>query len=89
MDINTGLSINHQTTSNLRTEAEPRKEEQAADKQQETQSVDRLETQQPVEKAKEINEDIVKARVAEHQSHASGTKITADEAVGSLVDVTV
>lgn len=89
MDINTNVNVNTQTTTPLRSEAEPRKQEQQVDRQQETQSVDRLSSQQPVQQAKEINEDIVKARVAEHQSLASGTKVTADQAVGSLVDVTV
>lgn len=89
MEINTNVNVNTQTTAQLRTDAEPRREEQAVERQQETQSVDRLSSQQPVQQAKEINEDIVKARVAEHQSLASGTKVTADQAVGSLVDVTV
>jgi len=36
-----------------------------------------------------LNEDIVNARVSEHQALASGKQVTADEAVGSLVDVRV
>ena len=64
-------------------------QEQAAENQQQTQSVDKVTTEQPVQKSKALNEDLVNARVSEHQALASGKQVTADEAVGSLIDVRV
>lgn len=58
-------------------------------KQQQTQSISPVATEQPVQKALQLNESLVNARVSEHQSMSSTKQITADEAIGSLIDVRV
>lgn len=61
----------------------------ASQNQKQTQSVDKVATEQPVQKSTELNKDLINARVSEHQSLSSGNQVTADEAVGSLIDVRV
>ncbi|MFT6985999.1 MAG: hypothetical protein ACJAT7_001820 [Psychromonas sp.] len=61
----------------------------ASENQKQTQSVDQVVTEQPVQKSTELNKDLVNARVSEHQVMSSGNQLTADEAVGSLIDVRV
>jgi len=46
-------------------------------------------TEQPVQKTTQLNKDLINARVSEHQVLSSGNQVTADEAVGSLIDVRV
>lgn len=62
---------------------------QPADQANQAQSVDTLPTEQPVQKATELNKDMVNARVSEYQNLSSGNPVTADEAVGSLIDVRI
>lgn len=85
MEINGNINVNSQTVSTLRSETDKTNKE-TLDSEQVSAPVN---TERPVTQAKEINEDIVNERVAEHQAQASGTKITADQAVGSLIDVSV
>ncbi len=90
MDINGSVSVNSQPTTALRNDPNTSTvQNQATEVKKETQSVDKVTTEQPVQKAKKLNEDVVNARVSEFQSLASGNQVTADEAVGSLVDVRV
>lgn len=61
----------------------------ANENQKQTQSVDKVVTEQPVQKNRELSKDLINARVSEHQALSSGNQVTADEAVGSLIDVRV
>jgi len=56
---------------------------------QQTQSVEQVATEIPPQKIQKLNADIVNSRVAEHQASAAKPQLTADEAVGSLIDVCV
>lgn len=90
MDINGSVNVNSQSVALLRNDPNTSNvQQQASQLQKQTQSVDEVTTEQPVQQAKTLNEDVVNARVSEHQSLASGVQVTADEAVGSLVDVRV
>ena len=90
MDINGSVNVHSQSQALLRNNPDgSNNQQQAVQIQQETQSVDRVSTAQPVQAAKQINEDIVNTRVSEHQALSSGHKVSADEAVGSLIDVQV
>jgi hypothetical protein len=90
MDINGSVNVGNQPTTLLRNDPNTSTvQHQATEVQKETQSVDEVTTEQPVQQVKKLNEDIVNARVSEHQALASGVQVTADEAVGSLVDVRV
>ncbi len=90
MDINGSVNVNSQPTTALRNDPNTSTvQHQATQVQKETQSVDEVTTEQPVQQAKELSEDVVNARVSEFQSLSSGNQVTADEAVGSLVDVRV
>ncbi len=90
MDINGSVSLNQQPVSALRNDPNTSNvQQQATQVQKQTQSVDEVSTEKPVQQTKALNEDVVNARVSEHQSLASNDHITADEAVGSLVDVRV
>lgn len=62
---------------------------QASENQKQTLSVDKVTTQQPVQQINAVNEDIVNTRISEHQSLSSGNQVTADEALGSLIDVRI
>lgn len=61
----------------------------AADQANQAQSVDKLPTEQPVQKSTEVNKDTVNARVSEYQNLTSGNPVTAEQAVGSLIDVRI
>lgn len=61
----------------------------ANENQKQAQSVDPVVTEQPVQKTVQLNKDLINARVSEHQVLSSGNQVTADEAVGSLIDVRV
>lgn len=90
MDINGSVNVNSQSVSTLRNDPNTSNAyNQATQVQKETQSTDKVTTEKPVQEAKALNEDVVNARVSEHQSLASNNQVTADEAVGSLVDVRV
>lgn len=90
MDINGSVNVNSQSVTTLRNDPNTSDvRQQASQMQKEALSVDEVTTEQPVQQAKALNDDVVNARVSEHQSLASGNQITADEAVGSLVDVRV
>jgi len=90
MDINGSVNVNNQSVSTLRNDPNTSDvREYATRLQYETQSVDEVTTEKPVQQAQELNEDVINARVSEHQSLASSVNISADEAVGSLVDVRV
>ncbi|MEI6897021.1 MAG: hypothetical protein V5786_05990 [Psychromonas sp.] len=90
MDINGSVNVNSQSVTTLRNAPDTSDvKQQATEKQKETQSVDEVTTQQPAQQAKAVNEDVVNARVSEHQSLSSTQQITADEALGSLVDIRV
>jgi len=90
MDINGSVNVNNQSVTTLRNDPNTSDvRQQATQVQKETQSVDEVTTEQPVQQAKALNEDVINARVSEHQSLASNNNISADEAVGSLVDVRV
>jgi len=90
MDINGSVNVNSQPTTVLRNDPNTSNvQHQATQVQQDTQSVDEVTTEQPVQQAKKLSEDVVNARVSEFQSLSSGNQVTADEAVGSLVDVRV
>lgn len=90
MDINGSVNVNSQSVTTLRNDpSTSNTQHQATQIQKETQSVDEITTEQPVQQAKALSEDVVNARVSEHQSLASNNQVTADEAVGSLVDVRV
>lgn len=90
MDINGSVNVNSQPVTILRNDPNTSNvQQQATEIQKSTQSVDKVTTEQPVQQAKKLNEDIVNARVSEYQSLESGNQVTADEAVGSLVDVRV
>ena len=90
MDISGTANLSSLPASSYRSDANSSAvDQQAAEKQQQTQSVDKVTTEPPVQKMKELNEDLVNARVSEHQALASGKQLTADEAVGSLIDVRV
>ena len=90
MDINGSVNVNSQPATVLRNDPNTSTaQNQATQIQKQTQSVDEVTTEQPVQEAKKLNEDVINARVSEHQSLASNNQVTADEAVGSLVDVRV
>jgi hypothetical protein len=90
MDINGSVNVNSQSITTLRNDPNTSDvQNQATQIQKQTQSVDEVTTEKPVQQATSLNEDVVNARVSEHQSLASNTQVTADEAVGSLVDVRV
>jgi len=90
MDINGSVNVNSQPAVALRNDPNTSDvKQQATQMQRETQSVDEVTTEQPVQQSKSVSEDVVNARVSEHQSLASNNHVTADEAVGSLVDVRV
>ncbi len=90
MDISGTANLNSQPTTLHRNDPNSSTvQHQATENQQQTQSVDPVTTEQPVQKITELNEDLVNARVSEHQALSSGQQVTADEAVGSLIDVRV
>jgi hypothetical protein len=90
MDINGSVNVNSQSVAALRNDPNTSNTyNQATQFQKETQSIDKVTTEQPVQEVKALNKDVVNARVSEHQSLASNNRVTADEAVGSLVDVRV
>lgn len=90
MDISGSTNLPSQSVASLRNDPNSSNiQHQASENQKQTMSVDEVSTQQPVQQTKAVNEDIVNARVSEHQSLSSGNQVTADEAVGSLIDVRV
>jgi len=90
MDINGSVNVNSQPVTLLRNDPNTSNvQQQATEIQKSTQSVDKVTTEKPAQEAKALNEDVVNARVSEYQSLESGNQVTADEAVGSLVDVRV
>ncbi len=90
MDISgTSSASSQQIAPQRNVQNESTLQRQETETQKQTQSVDKVTTEQPVQQPKKLSEDVVNARVSEHQSLASGKQVTADEAVGSLVDVRV
>lgn len=90
MDISGSTNLPSQSVTSLRNDPNSSNlQQQASENQKQTMSVDEVSTQQPVQQTKAVNEDVVNARVSEHQSLSSGHQVTADEAVGSLIDVRV
>lgn len=84
------MNVHSQPTATLRNDPNTSNaKQQATQLQRQTQSIDEVTTEQPIQKMKAINKDIVNARVSEYQFQASKHQFTADEAVGSLVDVRV
>jgi len=57
--------------------------------QEQAQSAAPVTTDIPPQKIQKLNQDLVTARVAEHQASAAKPQLTADEALGSLIDVCV
>lgn len=57
--------------------------------QQPIQSTELSATETPLQKIQKLNAEIVNSRVVEHQSSTAQAQLTADEAVGSLIDVCV
>ncbi|MCG6200572.1 hypothetical protein [Psychromonas antarctica] len=90
MDISGTSNLSNQSTALYRNEPNSSTLESiAVQNQQQSQSVDKVTTEQPVQKTIKLNQDIVNERVSEHQSLSSGNMMAADEAVGSLIDVRV
>ena len=90
MDINGSVNVNSQSVTALRNDPLSfDAKHQAVHLQQQTQSVDEVTTEQPVQQAKVVSKDMINARVSEYQAQASTYHVSADEAVGSLVDVRV
>lgn len=90
MDINGSVNVHSQPVSTLRNDPNTSDVQHQANRlQKETQSVDEVTTEQPVQEPKEVSEDVVNARVSEHRELASSSQVTADEAVGSLINVSV
>ncbi|PKF63555.1 hypothetical protein CW745_01530 [Psychromonas sp. psych-6C06] len=90
MDINGSVAVNPQSAATLRNDPNASTVvQQSSQLQKNTQSVDKVTTEQPVQQAKALTEDTVNARVSEYQNLSSDNQVTADEAVGSLVDVRV
>lgn len=90
MDINGSVNVHSQSVTALRNDPNTSDvHHQATSMQKETQSVDQVTTQQPVQKVKAASEDVVNARISEHRELSADKRMTADEAVGSLIDVTV
>jgi len=90
MDINGSVNVNNQSAATLRNDPNASDvRQQATRMQKETMSVDEVTTEQPVQEVRAMNEDVVNQRVSEYQTLSSNNQVTADEAVGSLVDVRV
>ena len=90
MDISGTVNLNRQAITSYRNDSSNSTVQQlATETQKQTQSVDKVVTEQPVQKSTELNKDMINARVSEHQALSSGKQVTADEAVGSLIDVRV
>ncbi|WP_354625667.1 hypothetical protein [Psychromonas sp. MME2] len=92
MDISGTANVIKQPVTLQRNDPYDSKQQQlATETQKQAQSVDKITTEQPVQKSTEVNKDKVNARVSEYQSlsSSSGHQVTADEAVGSLIDVRV
>ena len=53
------------------------------------QKKDQLAVEKSAQQAKPVSEDVVNSRVAEHQVSATNHQVSADEAVGSLINVEV
>jgi len=90
MDINGSVNVHSQSVTVLRNDPKTSNDHyQAAKLQQETQSIDQVTTEQPIKKIQPANEDIVNARLSELRALSSKSPMTADEAIGSLIDITV
>ena len=90
MDINGSVNIHSQPVTILRNDPNSSDDhEQATRIQQETQSIDKVTTEQPVQKAKAVSDDLINARISELRELSSDEQVTAGEAVGSLIDLEV
>jgi len=90
MDINGSVNVHSQPLTVLRNDPMTSDVvEQSTRLQKQTQSVDKVLTEQPIQQSQEISNEVVNARISEHQQLTSGKQMTADEAVGSLIDITV
>jgi hypothetical protein len=90
MDINGSLNIHSQPVTMLRNAPTTSDVvEQATRLQQETQSIDQVTTEQPVQKTKAISDDLINSRISEQREQLAVKQVTAESAVGSLIDITV
>jgi hypothetical protein len=90
MDINGSVNVHSQPTTMLRNAPTTSDTlEQATRLQQETQSIDLVTTEQPVQQTKAISDTLINSRISEQREQMMDKKIIADSTVGSLIDVTV
>ena len=90
MDINGSVNVHSQPVTMLRNSPSTSDAvEQSTRLQQETQSVDQVTTEQPVQQTKAISNELINSRISEQREQTAGEQVTADSAVGSLIDITV
>ena len=90
MDINGSVNVHSQPVTMLRNSPSTSDAvEQSTRLQQETLSVDQVTTEQPVQQTKAISNELINSRISEQRGQTAGEQVTADSAVGSLIDITV
>lgn len=90
MDINGSVNVHSQPVTMLRNSPSTSDAvEQSVRLKQETQSVDQVTTEQPVQQTKAISDELINSRISEQREQTAGEQVTADSAVGSLIDITV
>ena len=90
MDINGSVNVHSQPVTMLRNSPSTSDVvEQSVRLKQETQSVDQVTTEQPVQQTKAISDELINSRISEQREQTAGEQVTADSAVGSLIDITV
>lgn len=90
MDINGSVNVHSQPVTMLRNAPTTSDAlEQATRLQQETQSIDKVTTEQPVQQTKAISDELINSRISEQREQTTDKQITAESAVGSLIDITV
>ena len=90
MDINGSVNVHSQPVTMLRNSPSTSDAvEQSTRLQQETLSVDQVTTEQPVQQTKAISNELINSRISEQREQTVGEQVTADSAVGSLIDITV
>ena len=90
MDINGSVNIHAQAVTALRNDPNTSDaHHQAARIQKETQSIDKVTTEQPTPKTTSVSEDVVGTRLSEFRSFSADKPIAANETIGSLIDMSV
>jgi len=90
VDINGSVNVHSQPVTMLRNSPSTSDAvEQSVRLKQETQSVDQVTTEQPVQQTKAISDELINSRISEQREQTAGEQVTADSAVGSLIDITV